>query len=88
MVRNIEADRPVAPEGHAADEPALSAHSSDRSVAAEGHAVDVCCSCDGHAVSDLSPLKDMKLTNLWVRLSRQVSDLSPLKDMKLTNFWN
>ena len=34
-------------------------------------------------MSDLSPLKDMKLTDLDC-LDTQVSDLSPLKDMKLT----
>ena len=35
-------------------------------------------------MSDLSPLKDMKLTDLACN-GTQVSDLSPLKDMKLTN---
>ena len=35
-------------------------------------------------MSDLSPLKDMKLTSLDCG-DTQVSDLSPLKDMKLTN---
>ena len=34
-------------------------------------------------MSDLSPLKDMKLTKLHC-ITRTVSDLSPLKDMKLT----
>ena len=34
-------------------------------------------------MSDLSPLKDMKLTDLNCG-NTQVSDLSPLKDMKLT----
>ena len=35
-------------------------------------------------MSDLSPLKDMKLTHLNCG-DTQVSDLSPLKDMKLTD---
>ena len=35
-------------------------------------------------MSDLSPLKDMKLTYLDCG-DTKVSDLSPLKDMKLTN---
>ena len=34
-------------------------------------------------MSDLSPLKDMKLTYLDCYVT-QVADLSPLKDMKLT----
>ncbi len=40
-------------------------------------------------LSDLSPLKDMKLTSLKCYLT-EVSDLSPLKDMKLTLLycWN
>ncbi len=37
-------------------------------------------------LSDLSPLKDMKLTELRLQVS-QVTDLSPLKDMKLTNLY-
>ena len=37
-------------------------------------------------MSDLSPLKDMKLTYLDCS-DTQVSDLSPLKDMKLTDLY-
>ena len=50
--------------------------------------------CDGSGegtgwLSDLSPLKDMKLTTLDC-CHTKVSDLSPLKDMKLTSlaFWD
>ena len=40
-------------------------------------------SCRDSPVSDLSPLKDVKLLKeLWCSRT-QVSDLSPLKDMKL-----
>ena len=53
-----------------------------RPVAAEGHETDD-LNCGDTKVSDLSPLKDMKLTNLDCGTT-QVSDLSPLKDMKLT----
>jgi hypothetical protein len=40
--------------------------------------------CSFTKVADLSPLKDMKLTDLWCYFTN-VSDLSPLKDMKLTH---
>ena len=42
--------------------------------------------CDRTRVSDLSPLKDMKLMVLNCGGTR-VSDLTPLKDMKLTFLW-
>jgi hypothetical protein len=47
--------------------------------------------CGGSAerkgrLSDLTPLKDMKLTSLYC-YHTQVSDLSPLKDMKLTTLF-
>ncbi len=38
----------------------------------------------GRKLSDLSPLKDMKLTSLFCG-ETQVADLTPLKDMKLTS---
>jgi len=41
-------------------------------------------SCGATRVSDLSPLKDIKLTELYCGQTA-VSDLSPLKDMKLTS---
>ena len=75
--------RPVAAEGHEADDLYCDrTQVSDLSPLKGMQLTDLDC-CDTK-VSDLSPLKDMKLT-YWTAADTPVSDLSPLKDMKLTN---
>ena len=83
-----QGSRSVAIEGHEIGEPGLQQHAGGGFVAAEGHEADEPVLWNTR-VTDLSPLKDMKLTVLYC-CNTAVADLSPLKDMKLTTLhcWN
>ena len=75
--------RPLAAEGNAAGDPGPQQDEGRGPEGPRGHETLEHLYFEGTTISDLSPLKGMRLTTLTV-CTNPVSDLSPLKGMKLT----